>query len=271
MSRHEKQVRKVSNLSGALLVALPEIAKHKMPLPIPIISEITAWDDRTLIWLNQFMFRWPLLDESIEWVLNATIIQFFPMIMAVCWLWFEKTVHQSSNRKILVESILTTLAALFFGRVFALTLPFRDRPFINSDLHFISPLEPDVRTWSSFPSDHAVMAFALAASLFRISPRVGLWAYFHATVFICLPRLYFGLHYPSDLIGGALIGILLVITMSRLRGRHVVTSYLLSIENRYPAILYTFGFFVLYEMSEMFLTFRVLANYLFLELRYFLT
>lgn len=242
-----------------------------MPLTIPIISEITAWDDRTLIWLNQFMFRWPLLDESIAWVLNANIIQFFPMILAVCWLWFEKTAQQSYNRKILVESLLTTLSALFFGRVFALTLPFRDRPFIRPDLHFLTPLEPEMRTWSSFPSDHAVMAFALAASLFRISPRIGLWAYFHATVFICFPRLYFGLHYPSDLIGGALIGILLVIAISQLRGRHTVTGYLLSIEDRYPAIFYTFGFFVLYEMSEMFLTFRILANYIFRELRYFLT
>ena len=242
-----------------------------MSLIINIISEITAWDDRTLIWLNQFMFRWPLFDSSVEWLLYANIIKFLPMILAVCWLWFERTAHQAHNRKILVESILTTLSALFFARVFALTLPFRDRPFIRPDLHFLTPVVPDMRTWSSFPSDHAVMAFALAASLFRISPRIGLWACFHATVFICFPRLYFGLHHPSDLIGGGLIGIAMVLVTSHLHARHAVTGYLLSIESKHPAMFYTFGFFVLYEMSEMFITFRLLANYIFHGLRHVFT
>lgn len=242
-----------------------------MNLPLTIASEITAWDDRTLIWLNQFMFRWPLLDGFAAWLLNANIIQFFPMVLAICWLWFERTVKQTHNRQILLETILTTLSALFFGRVFALTLPFRDRPFIRPDLHFSTPMAPEMRSWSSFPSDHAVMAFALAASIFRISPRIGLWACFHAAVFICLPRLYFGLHYPSDLIGGGLIGITLVLATSQLQGRHAVTGFLLTIERKHPGMFYTIGFFVLYEMAEMFITFRVLANYIFHALRQLLT
>jgi len=115
------------------------------------------------------------------------------------------------------------------------------------------------------------MAVALAASLFRISPRIGLWACFHAAVFICLPRLYFGLHYPSDLIGGGLIGITLVLATSQLQGRYAVTGFLLTIERKHPGMFYTIGFFVLYEMAEMFITFRVLANYIFHALRQLLT
>ncbi|MEO6147199.1 MAG: phosphatase PAP2 family protein [Sulfuriferula sp.] len=242
-----------------------------MNIQLTVVSAITAWDDQILHWGNQFMFKWPLFDGAVAWLLNANILKFFPMLLVVCWLWFEKTNKQMLTRQILVESMLATFVALSVGRILALGLPFRDRPIVRPELHFVTPLDISVRNWSSFPSDHAVMAFALAASLFRISPKVGLWALFHATVFICLPRLYFGLHHPSDLIGGALIGIALVLAISHLHGRHVVTVFFLSIERKYPGMFYAIGFFILYEMAEMFITFRILANYIFHYLKQLLT
>jgi undecaprenyl-diphosphatase len=92
----------------------------------------------------------------------------------------------------------------------ALTLPFRERPRFSAELGFRMPLiKADVAMlkWSSFPSDHAVMYFALATILFFVSRRIGLFAYFHATFVVCLPLLYLGIHYPTDIICGALIGI----------------------------------------------------------------
>ena len=236
-------------------------------MTLAMIAEISAMDDRTLIWINQFMTRWPLLDKSMAWLLNANIIKFVPMLAAGCWLWFEKTLKQAFNRRILIESLLASLAALAIGRTLALMLPFRDRPFVRPELHFVTSLQPLLRTWSSFPSDHAVLAFALAASLFRISPKVGMWALFHATVIICLPRLYFGLHHPSDLMGGALIGILIIIMVSRAHVFNPVTNYLLGIESKHPGAFYAVGFFVLYNIGEMFLSFRIVANYVFHTLK----
>jgi len=60
--------------------------------------------------------------------------------------------------------------------------------------------------WSSFPSDHAVMYFSLATILFLAWRKIGIFAYCHALFFICFPLLYRGIHYPTDLIAGALIG-----------------------------------------------------------------
>jgi undecaprenyl-diphosphatase len=236
-------------------------------MPLSIVSEIATLDDRCLIWLNQFMFRWPLLDGSMGWLLNANILKFVPMVLAVCWLWFESTPKQALNRQLLVESVLTSIAALIVARALALTLPFRDRPFLNLDLHLGLPLDQPIRSWSSFPSDHAVMAFALAASLFRLSPKIGLWACFHAVAIICLPRLYFGLHYPSDLIGGGLIGITLVLATSQLQRRTTVTGFLLDVERKHPAMFYAIGFLVLFEIAEMFDSFRVLAVHIFRAFR----
>lgn len=232
-----------------------------------IFSELAVFDYPPVIWVNQFMSRWPHFDQFVDWLGSAIVIQYVPMLLVACWLWFEKTPRQAFNRQILLESLLTSFVALILARSLALALPFRDRPFANPDLHFVSPFTEELRTWSSFPSDHAVLAFALAASLFRISPRIGIWACCHAVVIICLPRLYFGLHYPSDLIGGGLIGIALVFATSQLQARHAVTGFLLNVESKYSGMFYAVCFFLLVEIAEMFNSIRFFAAIVFRTLR----
>jgi len=61
--------------------------------------------------------------------------------------------------------------------------------------------------WSSFPSDHAVLFSMLATCLFFISRPLGLIAALDAALLICFPRVFLGIHHPSDIIGGAFIGI----------------------------------------------------------------
>ena len=57
----------------------------------------------------------------------------------------------------------------------------------------------------SFPSDHATAAFAIAVSLLLRSRRAGLLAIAMAVV-LALARVAVGVHYPLDVIGGALLG-----------------------------------------------------------------
>lgn len=59
-------------------------------------------------------------------------------------------------------------------------------------------------TWS-FPSNHAVNNFAAATFYFILFPRLK-WALFISAVLVSISRVYLGLHYPSDILGGAVIG-----------------------------------------------------------------
>ena len=59
----------------------------------------------------------------------------------------------------------------------------------------------------SFPSDHAVVAWALAATLFLHNKKSGYWG-IAAAVLICLGRVLVGVHYVSDVVVGGVIGIL---------------------------------------------------------------
>ncbi len=58
----------------------------------------------------------------------------------------------------------------------------------------------------SFPSSHAVNTFCGAVILSFFFPRAARWLYAFAAV-VAFSRVYVGVHYPSDVIGGAVIGV----------------------------------------------------------------
>jgi undecaprenyl-diphosphatase len=58
----------------------------------------------------------------------------------------------------------------------------------------------------SFPSSHAVNTFAGALVLSYFLPR-WTWAFFTYAVIIAFSRVYVGVHYPSDVLGGAMLGL----------------------------------------------------------------
>ena len=77
--------------------------------------------------------------------------------------------------------------------------PFQDDPNIQLD---INP-----PTSSSFPSGHVTIAFASTTVLFFLHPLAGILALIVALT-IAGSRLYLLVHYPSDVLGGMVIGVL---------------------------------------------------------------
>lgn len=58
----------------------------------------------------------------------------------------------------------------------------------------------------SFPSNHAVNNFAAAIFFYRLFPKLK-WVLFITAALVSISRVYLGLHYPSDIFGGAVIGL----------------------------------------------------------------
>ena len=126
------------------------------------------------------------------------------------WAWFRKREDSARDRGFVVSGIVLSTVALVVNRVLSRALPFRVRPRFDPTLHFHMPdISPgfNLIDWSSFPSDHAVLYFSLATSLFFISRKLGVLAFLHAFFIGCLPLIYLGVHFPTDIFAGALVGI----------------------------------------------------------------
>jgi membrane-associated phospholipid phosphatase len=100
----------------------------------------------------------------------------------------------------------SVLVAVLAGEILKLLIG-RGRPFVGGDANAFN-FSPFARTeaFASFPSGHAVAAFALAFAVSSVWPRlnVAMWIF---AVLICLSRVVLLAHHPSDVVAGALIGI----------------------------------------------------------------
>ena len=85
----------------------------------------------------------------------------------------------------------------------------RPRPFVALSEYIFQPLITDASIDPSFPSDHSLVAFALATFLakFFANRQITVILYLWASL-IAFSRVAVGVHYPTDIIIGALIGYL---------------------------------------------------------------
>lgn len=200
------------------------------------------------------------LDHMVVWASTAPLVKGCVISAVLVALWCGSSEEKLESRRTDVfVTLVAALTALFVARVLALSLPFRPRPLHNPEFAFALPfgLNPELLDgWSAFPSDHAVLYFAVAAGVWRSSRRAGIFLFAHAAIVISLPRLYLGLHHPSDIVAGALIGIVIIGVFQRTFVRERLTHVRRIWQARWPFAFYVFGWYFLFELSFMFLDLR---------------
>lgn len=109
-----------------------------------------------------------------------------------------------NNFKMVVEALVAAGFTRFVLAEIIRKLMFRARPFVQLNLQPLinqSPLE------ASFPSGHATFFFALSTIVYFYNKKMGVWFYI-ASILIVLGRVFVGIHWPSDILAGAILGIL---------------------------------------------------------------
>lgn len=113
-------------------------------------------------------------------------------------------------RRTAVAAGLSAALGLLVGKIIT-EFYARARPFVahpRADHLFIAHA-PD----ASFPSDHATAAIAIAVAILLRGQRAWGWVALVFAVILMYGRVALGLHYPTDVLGGAAIGALAALTL----------------------------------------------------------
>jgi undecaprenyl-diphosphatase len=210
-----------------------------------------------LQWLNGLAGQYPVLDRVIMQAHRlATVKMLLPM--ALLWyLWFKG----ATFRRHVFSGVLGGLLALAASRLIQNFSPHRPRPALSDEFEFAMPAGASALDWSSFPSDHAAITFAIATAIFAASRPLGLFTFAYVTVFACLPRLYGGYHYPSDLLAGAAIGVLCVkLAALPLRPTDRLYGLASRLEERNAPLFYLFAFVLSFQLTTFFDDVRLLGT-----------
>lgn len=133
----------------------------------------------------------------------ADYLGYFLIVALVILLFFEKNWRERFyNFSLLILSFLLSWGLITEIIHFIYNRP---RPFLA--LNF-SPLINHAAS-PSFPSGHAAAFFAIAFAVYFINKRWSIW-FLVAAVIMGLARIFVGVHWPLDIIGGAVAGFISV-------------------------------------------------------------
>lgn len=177
-----------------------------------MIALLSSWDI-TLFHLINGQWQNGFLDWFMPFMTDLKNFRYVLPILAV-WL-------------LVKEKKAGIVFLVFFGLTLAITDPFSSR-LLKEWLGRIRPchllaevrLLTDCNTSYSFPSSHAVNIFAaaffLSQPLKKLSP-----LFFGIAGIVGYSRIYIGIHYPFDVVGGAAIGLLIAWPMRWLKDQVV--------------------------------------------------
>ncbi|MBI2172392.1 MAG: phosphatase PAP2 family protein [Chloroflexi bacterium] len=159
-------------------------------------------DQEAFLWLNGWVGHFPWLDALARLAVSDYLA---PMVLslALLGLWFTGATEarrERNQRGVMAAAMALGLASLVVEVLNNFLV--RPRPFatLKVSLLFYQPVD------SSFPANPAAIGFAVATAVWLWDRRVGTVLLIIAALY-SLSRVYAGVQYPLDILGGWAIGI----------------------------------------------------------------
>jgi len=162
-------------------------------------------DSTVFFWINGLADHVPIVDSFMRLVASDYLIP-LTMILVQVALWFigPNPIRRERNQK----SVLVTLTAIAFASLIVKVInvfydrlrPFEQYPTGEVNLIFYTPTDP------SFPANMVAVAFAFAMGTWLANRRLG-YILFVPAVLVAFARVYVGVHFPLDVIAGAVAGV----------------------------------------------------------------
>ena len=160
------------------------------------MEAFNMWESNIVLFVQENL-RFDWLNPIMKFITSLGDEGILPIAVIILFLLFKKTrkVGITAGVSLALEAILINLTIK--------KLVGRTRPYVvNEAIEYITKRPSD----NSFPSGHTGCVFAVASVLFFMMPKkIGIPAMVIASL-VGISRLYVGVHYPTDIIGGFIIG-----------------------------------------------------------------
>ncbi len=131
-------------------------------------------------------------------------LEIYALLFVIAWFALPK--RDIEHRHALVMAGLSGIVALLINVIIS-HIWFRPRPFTVFSKGSFTQLIPHSHD-ASFPSDHASGSFGFAAGSWGYNTKWISWTFSVIAIIVMIARVYVGVHYPTDVIGGMVVGII---------------------------------------------------------------
>ena len=161
--------------------------------------------------INQFALRFAWLDS-----LGIFFAGYFEFVLLFALLVFLAVRFQKYWKMVagaILSAVLTRLVIVNIIR----WIWHRPRPFVEHNVNLLLQHADE----GAFPSGHAAFYFAIATIVFLYNKKAGI-LFFIASFLISLGRVFVGIHWPTDILAGAAVGILSGLLVYKLSKKYLL-------------------------------------------------
>ena len=174
---------------------------------LAVILPVFLIDQGVTVWFREFRSANPdiaqilkYIDQAAYYAAHGTPLIGGALLIYLFGRYFDRQWTRQFGKTLLIGFISSGVSVQVIKHLIG-----RARPRITDQLLFIGPTFKG--SYDSFPSGHTAMAFCLAYLCSCHFPRYRALFYLYG-LFVCFGRVDSASHFPADVLGGALLGII---------------------------------------------------------------
>ncbi|PEF22871.1 undecaprenyl-diphosphatase [Bacillus pseudomycoides] len=148
-------------------------------------------------WINDLGKQNPSLNPMMVFVAEYML---YALVLGVLIYWFTRN---NKNRMMIIQGGLAFIVAEIIGKIVGQFYSHHQSFAVLPNVNQLVEHEID----NSFPSDHTILFFSICVSIWLVRKKEG-WLWLMLAFCVAISRIWVGVHYPIDVVTGALVGII---------------------------------------------------------------